>query len=182
MTPDIVSSTRRARLWARWPDLVGLAWVVAAGCCVLAPAIVHGASLGPYDLLARYGVTSQRGVAVLNTGHGDQIREMIPWTTLAWTQVHHGHLPLWNPYSALGMPLAFNWQSSAFSVPALIGYLFPLHLAYTVGVITTLIIAGTGPTASVSVPRARGAGVRLAGTVFKWAVPSWSGWVARGGV
>ncbi len=190
MTPDIVSSTRRARLSARWPDLVGLAWVVVAGCCVLAPAIVHGASLGPYDLLARYGVTSQRGVAVLNTGHGDQIREMIPWTALAWTQVHHGHLPLWNPYSALGMPLAFNWQSSAFSVPALIGYLFPLHLAYTVGVITTLVIAGTG---AYVLGRVLGLGVlgsALAGTVFElggsfmewlgWPVAgvmSWAGWV-----
>jgi len=201
VTPSTVSSTRRARLSARWPDLLGLAWVVVAGCCVLAPAIVHGASLGPYNLLARYGVTSQRGVAVLNTGHGDQIREMIPWTTLAWTQVHHGHLPLWNPYSALGMPLAFNWQSSAFSVPALIGYLFPVHLAYTVGVVTTLVIAGTG---AYFLGRVLGLGVlgsAMAGTVFElggsfmewlgWPVAgvmSWAGWlfaaailVVRGG-
>ncbi len=79
-----------------------------------------------------------------NPQTADLITEMIPWTTLAWTQVHHGHLPLWNPYSALGMPLAFNWQSATFSVPALVGYLFPLRLAYTVQVLTTLVIAGTG--------------------------------------
>ncbi len=58
-----------------------------------------------------------------NTQISDLIREIIPWTTLAWTQVHHGILPLWNPYSALGAPLAFNWQSGAFSLPALVGYL-----------------------------------------------------------
>ena len=69
---------------------------------------------------------------------------MIPWSTLAWTQVHHGHLPLWNPYSGLGLPLAFNWQSAVFSLPALIGYLLPLHLAYTAQIIVTLVVAGTG--------------------------------------
>ena len=74
----------------------------------------------------------------------DQIDEMIPWTNLAWTQVHQGHLPLWNPYSALGMPLAFNWQSAAFGLPALVGYLFPLSMAYTAGVVVTLVVAGTG--------------------------------------
>ena len=63
---------------------------------------------------------------------------------MAWTQVHHGQLPLWNPYEALGMPLAFNWQTAAFSVPALVGYLFPLRLAFTVEVMLTLVIAGTG--------------------------------------
>ena len=53
-------------------------------------------------------------------------------------------LPLWNPDSVLGTPLAFNWQSGVFSLPALLGYLFPLHLAYTVQVMATLVIAGTG--------------------------------------
>ena len=37
-----------------------------------------------------------------------------------------------------------HWQSATFSVPSLIGYLFPLRLAYTVGVMVTLVIAGTG--------------------------------------
>ena len=201
MSPGVASNLTRRRWPRHTSDVLGVAWVVAAGLCVLGPAIVRGASLGPYNLLANYGLTSQSGVAVLNTGHGDQIREMIPWTALAWTQVHHGHLPLWNPYSALGMPLAFNWQSAAFSVPALIGYLFPLHLAYTVGVVTTLVIAGTG---AYFLARVLGLGVfgcAMAGTVFElggsfmewlgWPVAgvmSWAGWlfaatilVVRGG-
>ena len=83
-----------------------------------------------------------------NTSAGDQVDAIIPWSTLAWTQVHHGQLPLWDPYAALGLPLAFNWQTAAFSVPTLIGYLFPLHLAVTVQVFLTLVIAGTGCTSS----------------------------------
>jgi len=39
--------------------------------------------------------------------------------------VHLGFLPLWNPYSGPGLPLAFNWQSASFGVPSLIGYLMP---------------------------------------------------------
>ena len=61
-----------------------------------------------------------------------------------WTQVHQGHLPLWNPYSVLGMPLAFNWESAPLSLPALIGYLFPVRLAYTAHIVVTLVVAGTG--------------------------------------
>ena len=42
---------------------------------------------------------------------------------------HHGHLPLWN-YEALGMPLAFNFGSGVFSLPALVSYLTPLRAVY----------------------------------------------------
>ena len=69
---------------------------------------------------------------------------MAPWTALDWVDVHAGHLPLWNPYSALGMPLAFNFQSAPFALPTLVGYLAPLHYAYTTAVLFKLILAGTG--------------------------------------
>ena len=54
-------------------------------------------------------------MTVRNSTTGDQIAEMIPWSNLAWLQVHPGHLPLWNPYNGLGLPLAFNWQSAVSS-------------------------------------------------------------------
>src|ERR1700722_8569793 len=107
--------------WRRWgPDVVGVVWVLAAAAVVMAPALAHGASLGPFDLLSRYGLTRQHGVVVHDSLSSDQIDAFIPWTSLAWTQVHHGSLPLWNPYTALGLPLAFNWQSATFSLPALV--------------------------------------------------------------
>ncbi len=129
-------------------------------------------------------------MTVRNTVSGDQIAEMIPWSTQAWTQVHHGDVPLWNPLSGLGLPLAFNWQSSAFSLPALVGYLLPLHLAYTAQVVLTLVIAGTG---AYVLGRVLGLGVlgcATAGTVYElsgsfmgwlgWphaGVMSWAGWL-----
>ena len=105
-----------------WMDLVGVAWVLGAAVAVLLPTLHHGIYLGSYDWISQYGLSKQSGVAVHHPFDGDQITQMIPWTSLAWTQVHHGQLPLWNPYSVSGTPLAFNWQSAAFSLPALVGY------------------------------------------------------------
>ncbi len=177
--------------WRRvWPHLVGVAWVVGAALALLAPALHHGLWLGSYDLLSRSGLTVAPGLTVRNSGNGDQIAEMIPWTAQAWTQVHAGHLPLWNPQSGLGMPLAFNWQSAVFSLPALLSYAVPLHLAYTVQVVVTLLVAGTGAYALARVLRLGVLACATAGTAFElsgsfvgwlgWphaAVMSWAGWL-----
>ncbi len=160
------------------PNALGILWVVAAGIALLVPALIRGISLGPYDLLAESGLLHQPGVVIHNTWVGDQITQMIPWTMQAWTQVHHGQLPLWNPYSGLGMPLAFNWQSAPFGLPALIGYLFPVRDAYTVGVIVTVIVAGTGGYFLGRVLRLGVIGCAMVGTVFELSGPfvGWLGW------
>ena len=132
----------KARPWVH--DVWGVAWLFVVAGGIMAPALSRGVHLGPYDLLSLYGVTKDAAVNPHNWTQGDLITLVIPWTKLAWTQVHHGQLPLWNPYSALGMPLAFNWQSGVFSVPTLISYLAPLQFAFDVQVIGTLILAGTG--------------------------------------
>ena len=104
--------------------------------------------------------------------------------------MHHGALPLWNPYSGLGVPLAFNWQSAAFSVPSLIGYAVPLQYAYTAGVVTTLVIAGTGGYFFGRVLRLGLLGAltvmavfELSGPLIAWSgypqaqVMAWGGWI-----
>ena len=158
------------------------------GVAALAPALAHGASLGPFDILASF--SHQPGVVIHNPQTVDQILEMIPWTNQAWVQVHQGHLPLWNPDSVLGMPLAFNWQSAPFGVPALLGYLAPARLAYTVGVLVTVAIGGTGAYFLGRVLRLSVMASLMAGIVFElsgpffstlgWpisAVMSWAGWL-----
>jgi hypothetical protein len=159
-------------------QVVGVAWVIGAALLTLAPALHHGLSLGSYDILSQSGLTRVSGVTVRNTVSGDQIAEMIPWSTQAWTQVHQGHLPLWNPSSGLGLPLAFNWQSGVFSLPSLIGYIFPLHLAYTAQIITTLVIAGTGAYVLARTLRVGVLGCATAGTVFELSgsFMGWLGW------
>ncbi len=183
-------TTRDTRLRRAGPDVFGLLLVVAAAVAVMAPALIHGASLGPFDLLSQDGLTRQPGVVVGNGQMTDLIAEMIPWTSLAWTQIHHGQLPLWNPYNALGMPLAFNWQSAPFGIPALLGYLAPLRLAYTVQVMVTLVLAGTGVYVFGRVARLGVMACVMAGVVYElsgsfmgllgWPIASvmaWTGWL-----
>ena len=76
---------RRGRLTSLVPDALGMGWVIVAAIAVLLPALVHGTSLGPFDQLARYGLSARPGTVVHYTGPGDQIEMLIPWTTLAWT-------------------------------------------------------------------------------------------------
>ncbi|MHB1518989.1 MAG: YfhO family protein [Acidimicrobiales bacterium] len=172
------------------PELLGLAWVTAAAVAVLIPALAHGGSLGPYNYLSTYGLRFPPAHAVHTSVQSDQITQMIPWTSLVWTQVHHGQLPLWNPYSALGTPLAFNWQSAAFSVTSIASWLAPLRFAYTVQVVLTIVIAGTGTymfgrTLRLGVMASAFAGVvfELGGPFFGWvgwpvaSVFAWSGWL-----
>src|ERR1700722_11254793 len=183
--------TDRVALQRRWlPDLLGVGWVVVAAAVVMAPALSHGWSLGPFDQLSQLGLTQHTQALPHNSQVADLIREIIPWTSLSWTQVHNGLLPLWNPYSALGAPLAFNWQSATFSLPALLGYLVPVRLDFTVQVLVTLIVGGTGVYVLGRVMRLGPLGAAMAATAFElsgafmavlgWpiaSVMSWSGWL-----
>jgi hypothetical protein len=175
--------------WSR-RDALGMAIVVVTGVLVLVPTLVHGTFFGPFDILQNTGLNKTPNVDVHNSSLFDQISLFIPWTNLVWTQVHQGHLPLWNPYSVLGMPLAFNWESAPLSIPALVGYLFPVRLAYTAQVITTVVIAGTGVYVLGKVLRLGLLGCMTAAIAFQlsgplmaylgWpqaAVWSWGGWV-----
>ena len=87
-------------------------------------------------------------------------------------------------------PLAFNWQSATFSLPALVGYLVPLRLDFTVQVLLPFVIAGTGMYVLGRVMRLGVLGAAMAATVFElcgtfqavlgWpvaAVMSWAGWL-----
>ena len=171
-------------------DAFGLAVVVIAGVLVVLPTLAHGTFFGAYDILQSTGLNKVPDAKVHNSNLFDQISIFIPWTHLVWNQVHQGHLPLWNPYSALGMPLAFNWESAPMSLPALIGYLFPVRLAYTVQVLVTLVVAGTGVYVLGKVLRLGMLGCMTAAIAFElcgpfmanlgWALASvwsWGGWI-----
>ncbi len=94
-----------------------------------------------------------------------------------------------------GTPLAFNWQSAPFSLPALIGYAVPLRYAFTVGVVVNIVVAGSG---AYVLARVLGMGVvasaavgtvfELSGPIAAWlgypfpAVMGWAGWILAFGL
>ncbi len=182
---------RRTRAWSR-RDVAGLGAVVVVAVLLLVPALLHGPFLGPYGLLAQHGLLRRAGVAAPPSG-SDLATEMLPWTALNWTQVHAGHLPLWNPLSGLGLPEAFNWQSAPFALPSLVGYLLPLSLAFTGGVLVSTLVAGTGMYVLGRTLGLGAAGCAAAGVLFEvsgplvgwWGYPlgavvTWTGWVFAG--
>src|SRR5579875_116128 len=163
--------------------MAGLAWVTVALLAYFSPALWDGFSFGPADIghqlsYLTYVPTHLPNLGVYNHLNGDVITQEVPWATLDWRAVHHGQLPLWNSYSATGMPLLLNWESAPFSLPTLVSYLFPLKASYLVEVFFGLLVAGTG---TYSATRAAGAGplgAAFAGCSFMLSGPisGWAGW------
>ena len=142
----------------------------------MTPALARGTIFGPFDNLSVVGLTAHPGGVQHFPGTSDLMQLMVPWTQLAWTQVHHGQLPLWNPYNALGTPLVFNWQSGAFSLPSLLGYIAPLAQAYTVAVLVKVVLAGTGVYVLCRLLDLGVVGSAMAATVFELS-GSMMGWI-----
>ena len=87
------------------------------------------------------------------------------------------------------MPLAFNFGSAAFSLPALVSYLFPLGAVLWVQVLVSLVVGGTGAYFFGRVLRLHPIACALAGTTWVLSGPffgylglpdtsvmSWAGW------
>ena len=156
-----------------WPDVLGVLWVLAAAFVSLVPALIHGQYLGSFDLLSQYGLTSQPGLPIHNAVTADISDEVVPWIQAAWIQVHHGHVPLWIHDEALGMPLAFNFGSGAFSLPALVSYLTPLRFVLWVQVLVSLTVGGTGAYFFGRVLRLHPVASAFAGTTWVLSGPFW---------
>ena len=129
----------------RWPDVVGVAWVILAGLAVLLPAMVHGGSLGSYDWLSQFGLTKQPAPAVLSQFTSDQIRQMIPWTRSGLDPGASGPSapvePQQRPRHAPGLQLAVGHLQCAGAgripgTPA--GWRTPIQ------VVMTMAVGGTG--------------------------------------
>lgn len=161
---------------------VAITWFSIMAVAGLLPALLRGVHFATYGLLGLFGLGSHAHVALHNVVASDQIQEMAPWSVLAWRAVHAGHIPLWNPYSAMGLPLAFNFQSAVFSLPMLIAYMFPVGLAYTVTFFVKMIIAGTGAFYLARILKANVAPSLFAGTIFELsgALTGWLGWAQAG--
>lgn len=157
-------------------------WLVAAAMAYLAPALLHGTKLGAQDILEVFGLGAIPGTQPHNAVASDQIQEMMPWAALSWVEVHHGHFPLWNPYSGFGMPLFLNFVSASMSLPMLVSYLAPERFVYTIEVVVKLLIAGTGVLWMCRRLGLRHLPSTLAATAFmlSGSLTGWLGWPMSG--
>ena len=174
---------RAPRRWDKAP-IAAATWVVFIAVAPLLPVIVRGEALGPFDLLYSHGLTTIRGVTAQHYLNADQITQSIPWSWLSWQAVHHGQLPLWNPFNALGTPLASNFQSAPFSLSSLVAYLGPLKQAYLVETVMKSLTAGLGVLVLGRCLRLSLLASVFAATAFELsgAFLAWLGWAQAGAV
>ena len=182
LEPKRTDGDRPPRWWRRRPGLVAVLSVVVVAVVSLIPAAVHGTVLAPFDMLSLFGLGHQAGVTPHNVIDSDLLQQDVPWMNLAWTQVHRGHLPLWNSYDGLGMPLGLDFITASFSVPTLFTYLVPLQYGLIVSVLAKLVIAGTGVYYLGRVMGLRHGPAAFAGMVFELsgAFTVWLGWSQTG--
>lgn len=178
----VTHATRGRRSHSVWPLVLTVLALIVVAILSLLPTLVHGTVLAPFDFLSLFGLGHQSGVIPFNTVDSDLVQQDVPWLALAWTQVHHGHLPLWNPYDGLGMPLGLDFITASFSVPTLLSYLAPIQLQLLVSVVTKMVIAGTGV---LFLGRVLGLGylaAAFAGMIFELcgAFTVWLGWSQTG--
>ena len=128
MIPVASSLARRVRLRRPATTVIALCWILFIALLPLLAVLFRRYTLGPFDVLYSDGLTRIPGVRSYNPITGDQITQMVPWSLLNWKAVHAGQIPLWNPFNALGLPQAFNFQSAPFSLSSLASYLSLIHI------------------------------------------------------
>ncbi len=165
-------------------DLVALGWLVLLVFLYLSPAIKDGPSFGPADIgqgLSHLTALAH-GLPNHNIINGDQIDQAIPWNTLDWRLVHRGELPLWNDLAGTGFPQLVNFESAPLALPSLIGYLFPLSLAFLVTIAVKLLICATGAYVCARLLGCRPLAAALAGStaMLSGSFAGWLGWAISG--
>lgn len=73
---------------------------------------------------------------------GMPLLQFYPWRTFAVAEYLAGRVPLWNPYSGFGMPLAANLQSGVFYPLNFYYLLLPVERAQTVTLVLHVALAG----------------------------------------
>ena len=88
-----------------------------------------------------YGVPALLGHPVLP---GDDLTQNFPLRVLAGHEIRSGHLPLYNPYIWSGAPLLAGWNAGAAYPFTFLFAVAPPVAAWTLNMILTWAIAGTG--------------------------------------
>ena len=124
--------------------------VAAAGHLLLAlvffaPALLSGRILVPGDTL--HAVYPWGAYLPQHPSHNSELNDVVqqfyPWFLVFRERLLSGELPLWNPDSALGLPLAAN-ELTACWFPLSLLALLPATLGWNLLLVARLVLAGSG--------------------------------------
>lgn len=94
------------------PVLISLVMLWPA---LLGQGVLASTDLVTYDPFIGEGRPGIEPPVSANPMINDPIDQMIPWRLFARSELRAGRFPLWNPYSAFGVPLHANYQSQVLS-------------------------------------------------------------------
>lgn len=139
-----VTDPRRSRVRAV------LGWVlvyVAIAAAALGANPLRGETVGPFDLLGSYPGWNP-GLAVAEVRHAersDVLDFFLPTWIEARTQLHEGHLPLWNPLRAGGAPALFDPINALLTPPFAIFAMVPdPATGFYLAILFCLVTCGLG--------------------------------------
>ncbi len=177
-----VSVMRTARrLPMRHPAVAAAALAVLLYAALLAPSLTGRAVLAPTDMLISAGLVGaspswqQRVDRAANELLFDPVLVFLPWMHFAADELHHGRLPLWNPYIFCGAPFLaanqsalfspFRWLFFAVPVPGTLAWLqLPKAAVAAAGACVALVALGVRRWLAMLL----GAAYPLAGFHFAW--------------
>jgi hypothetical protein len=116
-----------------------------------------------YPLWATHGVTGRRPRWLPDV---DYVRYYAPYAAFIQRELRAGHLPLWNPYIATGVPVVESAQPALFFPLTLLLLPLPFEHAITVMAIVRVAVGGAGTFALARVLGCRLAEAALAGALF----------------
>ncbi|HLZ72525.1 MAG TPA: YfhO family protein [Dehalococcoidia bacterium] len=157
--PDGHLATPPGRAVPRWRRLLlrdpgrWLYPVALALLCVtyFAMPLTHGEISPPLDVITtNYPWNQQPEFAMLaRTGSknplmSDAVDQFIPWYLFTRTELHHGRLPLWYPYSLGGEPHMARAQPAVLYPITILSLLMPLKVGMQFMLMVKPLIAGLG--------------------------------------
>lgn len=89
-----------------------------------------------------YAGSYPRGVPFKNFLITDPVRQQIPWRKISIASWKNGHIPAWNPYTFMGVPLDANIQAAPFYPLNIIFMVLNFPVAWTLLIVLQPFLAG----------------------------------------
>src|SRR5262245_43965045 len=135
-------------------------WPIFLGYVPLPVELITGTPLwGPIQ-----GPVTYRQFGVME----DLVRSFYPGHRLIGEAIRSGTIPLWNPYVLNGYPMHAALAMAIFAPLTMLGYVLPIDLAWTIGMVARPAIAALGTALYARALGLRHPAALTAGFAFGW--------------
>ncbi|HKF77848.1 MAG TPA: YfhO family protein [Candidatus Dormibacteraeota bacterium] len=122
--------------------------------------------------------TAEYGRPPANPLLADPILQFLPWQKVTADALHHGRLPLWNPYALSGKPLLASDQPAPFSPFNLLALLFTPAVGMSLAMLAKLWVGAVGMAVFLRLLGARSPATAIGGIAYGSSgfIVVWLGW------